>query len=184
MGFPILETERLRLIEIKEKHTEDIFAIFSNEAVIKYYGMSAFTEYQQAKSLIESFGKNFKEKRSMRWGIILKETGSFVGTVGLNNLIITGRRTEIGYDLLPEYWRKGIISEAVNTVIQYCFKELDLFRIGAVTFPQNESSNKLLLKLGFEKEGLLRGYLYQNGHSNDALVFSLIKPDWDKNRLL
>ncbi|QFF99092.1 N-acetyltransferase [Psychrobacillus glaciei] len=180
MEFPILETKRLNLLEIKEDHVDHIFIIFSNKEVTKYYGMSPFTQKEQAENIIQSFSKNFQEKRSIRWGIVLKETGEFVGTVGLNNLLLSSKRTEIGYDLLPEYWRKGIISEAVESVVHYCFEMLDLYRIGAVTFPENESSYKLLLKLGFKKEGLLRGYIYQNDKSNDAFVFSLIKPDWKK----
>lgn len=181
MDFPILETKRLKLIEINEQHVESIYNIFSNEAVMKFYGMPPFTQKDQAQNMIQSFAKNFLDKRSMRWGITLIETGELVGTVGLNNLLLPGKRTEIGYDLNPQYWRKGIISEAVEVVIQYCFEELDLYRIGAVTFPENESSYKLLLKLGFQKEGLLRGYLYQNKQSNDAFVFSLIKPEWNKS---
>lgn len=180
MEFPILESERLMLVEIKEEHSDDIFRIFSNNEVLKYYGMSPFTQVDQAQNIIKSFSKNFMEKRSVRWGIVLKDTSEFVGTVGLNNLLLSSKRTEIGYDLIPAYWRKGIITEAVEAVIQYCFKELNLYRIGAVTFPENEPSYKLLLKLGFKNEGLLRGYIYQNNISNDAFVFSLIQSDWKK----
>lgn len=178
MEFPILDTERLKLIEIEEAHATHIYSIFSNKEVIKYYGMSPFTEEEQAITLIKTFSTNFQQKRSMRWGIVRKDTSQFVGTVGLNNLLISNKRTEIGYELSPEHWRKGFISEAVEAVIQYCFEELDIYRIGAVTFPENEASNKLLLKLGFQKEGLLRGYLYQDNQSHDSFVFSLIRPDW------
>lgn len=178
MEFPVLETPRLKLIEIKEEHVDKIFQIFSNEDVIKYYGMEPLQQKEQASNMINSFSKNFQEKRSMRWGIFLKESAELVGTLGLNNISIGQKRTEIGYELLPEYWRRGIVSEAVEQIIHYCFEELNLFRIAAVTFTENESSYKLLLKLGFEQEGLLRGYIYQNDKSNDTFVFSLIKPEW------
>lgn len=179
MEFPILETERLKLIEIQEEFVDNVFEIFSNEEILRFYGMSPFTQKEQAVNMIDSFSKNFQAKRSIRWGIIAKDTSEFVGTVGLNNLVISGKRTEIGYDLLPEHWRKGIVSEAVEAVIKYCFEELALYRIAAVTFPENEASFKLLLKLGFQKEGLLRGYIFQNEKSNDAFIFSLIRSDWN-----
>ena len=178
MSFPTLSTERLKLIEIKDGHVASIFSIFSNEEVIKYYGMSPFIKEEQAEALVKSFATGFEQKKSMRWGIELKETGEFIGTVGLNNLSLASKRTEIGYELLPGHWRKGIVSEAVRAVIDYCFNVLNLYRIGAVTFPQNEASFTLLLNLGFEKEGLLRGYLYQDNSSHDAFIFSLTKPDW------
>ena len=55
----------------------------------------------------------------MRWGIVWQETGELIGTVGLNNLALHSKRTEIGYDLLPAHWRKGIVTEAVEAVIDY-----------------------------------------------------------------
>jgi len=179
MEFPILQTDRLKLVEITEDHINHVYSIFFDERVTKYYGMDHFIEVQQAVNLVNSFQKNFQEKRSIRWGITLKETEEFVGTIGLNNLQTASKKAEIGYDLNPEYWRRGIISEAAKAVIHYSFDELDLYRIGAVTFPENEASYKLLLTLGFQREGLLRGYIYQNDKSNDAYIFSVVRPDWN-----
>lgn len=182
MTFPILETKRLRLIEIKT-YSQNIYDIFSLEEVTRYYGMNPFKEVEQAVRMIDSFAKNFQEKRAIRWGIVVKETGDFVGTVGFNNLQLWSKRAEIGYDIHPAFWRKGYASEAVKEVLAYGFQELDLFRIGAITYPENEASSHLLLKLGFQKEGLLRGYIYQGNQSIDALVYSVLKTDWEKKRL-
>ncbi|WP_028411250.1 GNAT family N-acetyltransferase [Bacillus sp. 123MFChir2] len=179
MMFPILETKRLRLIEINHTYSSKIYDIFSIEEVTRYYGMNCFTKMEQAVRMIDSFAKNFQEKRAIRWGIVVKETGDFVGTVGFNNLQLWSKRAEIGYDIHPAFWRKGYASEAVKEVLAYGFQELDLFRIGAITYPENEASSYLLLKLGFQKEGLLRGYIYQNQHSNDAFVYSILKTDWE-----
>ncbi|ENQ3078171.1 GNAT family N-acetyltransferase [Bacillus cereus] len=173
--FPIIETERLRLIEITQTYSQNIYDIFSLEEVTRYYGMNPFKEVEQAVRMIDSFTKNFQEKRAIRWGIVVKETGDFVGTVGFNNLQLWSKRAEIGYDIHPAFWRKGYASEAVREVLEYGFQELDLFRIGAITYPENWASSYLLLKLGFQKEGLLRGYIYQGNQSNDALVYSILK---------
>lgn len=178
MSFPILETNRLILKEIKPEHVNEIYQIFSNENVTRYYGMSPFTEESQANQMIESFRSKFENKQGMRWGIVEKESNRLIGTIGLNNLMIPSKRTEIGYDLLPTYWGKGFISEAIKEVITYCFQTLELFRIGAVIFPENIASSKAIEKVGFQKEGLLRGYIFQDHHSHDVFVYSLIKPDW------
>lgn len=180
MTFPILETNRLMLIEIEDKHLDEIYQIFSNEAVTKYYGMSPFTNESQAKVMIESFSTRFENKLGMRWGIVEKESNRLIGTIGLNNLSLSGKRTEIGYDLLPTFWGKGMMSEAINEVITYCFQTLSLFRIGAVIFPKNIASSKVIEKFGFQKEGLLRGYIYQNEESHNVFVYSLLKTDWEK----
>jgi [ribosomal protein S5]-alanine N-acetyltransferase len=59
-------------------------------------------------------------------------------------------------------------------VISYGFKELELTRIGAIVFIENKASNKLLINLGFKKEGILRNYMYQNDVSFDTNLYSLL----------
>ncbi len=98
MAFPILETERLRLVEIEQSYCQKIYEIFSLDEVTCYYGMNSFTEFGQASRMIESFSKNYFEKKAIRWGIVLKETNVLIGTIGLNNLQLWSKRSEIGYD--------------------------------------------------------------------------------------
>ena len=122
--------------------------------------------------------KAYSSSRGIRWGMIDKDTNRLIGTAGLNQLNKGSRRAEIGYELHPSYWRKGYTSEAVKAIIDYSFSTLGLFRIGAVTYPDNKASILLLRKFGFKKEGMLRAYLHQHGRSYDALVFSLLQPEW------
>lgn len=178
--FPILETERLLLREIIEKDADAIYQCFSNEEVMKYYGQTVFTELKQAQTMIEFFASHYKERKSVRWGIELKEAPGLIGTIGLNNLLEKYKRAEIGYELHPDYWRSGYISEALKEVLSYAFQELDLQRIGAIVFLENKASNHLLTKLGFQKEGVLRDYIYQDGLSYDTNVFSLLKKEFIK----
>jgi [ribosomal protein S5]-alanine N-acetyltransferase len=178
MLFPILETERLHLIEIGQQHSQKYYEIMSLDEVTRYYGMENLKSVEEAEKMIDSFKNNFLSNRGIRWGIILKENQQFIGTVGLNNLNLPNKRAEIGYEIHPDYWRKGFTSEAVKEVLRYSFEELGLYRIGAVTYPENIASSSLLKKLGFKEEGLLRGYIYQKNRSNDAFIFSLLRTEW------
>lgn len=178
MTFPILETKRLKLIEITHQHVDYIYEILSLEEVTRFYGTNRFTLPVEASRLIDMFHKNFVDKRGIRWGIILKENQRFIGTVGLNGLHIKNRRAEIGYELHPDYWRRGLSSEAINEVIRFSFQQLDLNRIGAVIYPENAASINLLMKIGFTKEGILRGYINQNEQFHDTYVLSLLKAEW------
>ncbi|MCM3668547.1 GNAT family N-acetyltransferase [Mesobacillus maritimus] len=180
MEFPELSTERLQLVQITPDYMECYYEIMSKEEVTKYYGMDRLTTLEEAANLIGSFQEGFNNQKAMRWGMIHKETGEFIGTLGLNNLSLWGKKAEIGYELHPAYWRKGYTTEAVKEVLRFAFKELELFRIGAVTFPTNKASNMLLEKLGFTHEGLLRGYLYQGKQHHDAYVFSLLATEWER----
>lgn len=178
MGFPELETNRLNLVQVKKEHTQSFFEIMSKDEVTKYYGMDSLKSIDDASKIVESFQSTYDSKRGIRWGIVLKETGDLVGTLGLNNLNTWSKKAEIGFELHPLYWNKGITIEAVREVLRYSFEDLQLFRIGAVTYPQNEPSIQLLKRLSFTKEGLLRGYLYQNNQSHDALIFSVLRTEW------
>ena len=178
MSFPIFETDRLQLIELNPAHAIHLFNQFSREDVTRYYGMDPLETLAQAEKMVANMIAGFAEKRSMRWGIQLKSTREFVGTIGLNNLQTWNKKCEVGYDLHPDFWGNGYISEALEVVLSYCFDKLSFSRVGAVTFPENEASWKLLLKAGFEKEGLLRNYLYQGGQNHDAFMFSMIRSNF------
>lgn len=181
MDFPTLETTRLKLVEVEPQHAEALFQILSRDEVTKYYAMNPLTSVEEAAKIIESFRKNGAERRGIRWGMVRKDTEEMIGTLGLNNLQLWNKRAEIGYETHPNSWRSGYTSEAVREVLRYSFTDLGLYRMGAVTFPQNTASRQLLVKLGFQEEGVLRGYLYQNAASHDASLYSLLKPEWEKS---
>lgn len=173
--FPNLETERLILRELTQEDAERVFKCFSNEKVTRYYGQEPFKEIQQAENLVTLFLKNFAEKRGIRWGIERKETKGIIGTIGFNAWSPVHRRAEIGYEIHPDYWRKGYTQEALTEIVSYGFEHMGLTRIGAVVYLENEASNKLLSKAGFQKEGILRDYMYQNGLAHDTFVYSILR---------
>jgi ribosomal-protein-alanine N-acetyltransferase len=172
--FPDLETKRLILRELTEFDAEMIFSILSNPQVTRYYGKDTFESLDEAKEFIHYFKQKFYGKRGFRWGIEIKETKQLIGTIGLDAWVPKQRRAEIGYEIHPEFWKKGYATEAALKIISFGFDSLELIRIGAIIFPENEPSNKLLNKLGFQKEGILRSYIYQNGVSNDVYAYSIL----------
>ncbi|WP_438313108.1 GNAT family N-acetyltransferase [Sporosarcina sp. FA9] len=173
--FPTLETDKLILREITNEDTEGIFACFSNEDVTRFYGQETLKSGIEAEKIIDIFSKNYSEKRGIRWGIERKETKGIIGTIGFNAWLPKHKRAEIGYEIHPQQWRKGYTSEAVSEVLSYGFDVMGLTRIGAVVFIENEASNKLLEKVGFQQEGVLRNYMYQDGKAYDTYVYSLLR---------
>lgn len=173
--FPVLETERLRLREIEKSDAESLFGYFSKEITNRYYGQEPFERVEQAEGIVEMFAVNYTEKRGIRWGIECKETNDFIGTIGYHLWSPRHKRAEIGYDLHPNHWGNGYASEALNAISKYGFDVMELARIGAVVFIDNDASSNLLIKKGFEKEGVLRNYMYQNGLAHDAYMYSLLK---------
>ncbi|MFC4321241.1 GNAT family N-acetyltransferase [Litchfieldia salsa] len=177
--FPTLETERLILREISKDDVKGVYSCFSNELVTRFYGQETLESMEQAEAFVDFFAKSYKEKRGIRWGIEVKGLPGIIGTIGFNAWSPKHKRAELGYEIHPDHWRKGFTSEAVTKVIEYGFTDFGLTRIGAVVFIDNEASIKLLTKVGFQKEGILRDYMYQNGEAYDTYVYSLLKRNID-----
>ncbi|WP_374967127.1 GNAT family N-acetyltransferase [Lysinibacillus sp. RS5] len=173
--FPVLDTERLMLRELKINDAQAILNCFSNPDVLRHYGQNPLTSLDQVKHIINNFSKNYDEKRGIKWGIELKGQEGIIGTIGFQEWSTEHSRAEISYALFPESWGKGYAMEAVNRVISFGFQEMDLVRIGAIVFTENDASNKLLTKVGFEKEGILKKYVHQNQVPYDTYIYSLIR---------
>jgi len=178
MDFPILETKRLILRKLTINDTSDVFNYFSKEEVAKYTDLEKFTTIKQAEKLINSFNKQFRN--GIRWGILLKKNNKIIGSCGfhhcnLQRLDVWNYKVEIGYELTPEYWKKGIMTEALTEIIKYGFNKLSINRIEALIIPENIGSIKLIEKIGFKKEGLLKEYRYEKNNFIDCYIYSILK---------
>lgn len=177
--FPCIYTKRLELIEIQQNHLHDIYKLYSNTEVTKYYNINPFTNIQEAQKTIDLFQNRFNDNTGIRWGISLKDKKNIIGTLGYNNLC-KNHRASIGYDLEKTHWNQGYITEALNAIINYGFTELEINRIEAEVMQGNINSEKVLEKLNFTKEGVLREWMLWNGTHYDMSMFSLLKSENEK----
>lgn len=173
--FPVIKTQRFILRKLSEQDAKDIYRYFSKDAVMKYYDLDVFTDISQAKETISRWNSRFEENRGIRWGIASKENDKIIGTCGFFNWSKKDCRAEIGYELDNDYWNKGIMTEVVGVLIWFGFSELKLNRIEAHFNPENFASEKVLNKVGFKKEGLLRDYSFEKGKYFDTVVCSILR---------
>ncbi len=165
-----LETERLLLKDINERHVEDILRIRSNEVINRFVKRNSPKNNYDALQFILTIKERTRDNETFYWGISLKDHPDLIGTICLWNFSEDRTSAEIGYELLPDYHRKGIMSEALAAVIHFAFNHLRLNEILAMTDTLNENSRRLLLKHDFvweenkEDEGF-----------PESLVFSLKK---------
>ncbi|MGD1319769.1 GNAT family N-acetyltransferase [Chryseobacterium sp. 2R14A] len=148
----ILETERLVLKEINENHAEDILKIRSNEEINKFLRRIPPQNNYDALSFILTIKRRIENKQTVFWGISFKDQPNLIGTICLWNFSEDRKTAEVGYELLPDYHRKGVMSEALQSVLNFSFKDLDLSQILAFTHKLNENSKRLLLKHHFVLE--------------------------------
>ena len=175
--FPNLHTERLDLIEIKQDHLEDIFKLFGDSKVTQYYNVTTLTNVADGNKFIEWFQSRFAAKAGIRWGISLKGKRNIIGTIGFNNFS-NRHRANIGFDLQSAYWNKGYLTEVLKVVVEFGFKELEINRIEAEVMQGNTASEKVLAKIGFKNEGILRQWMYWNEKHFDMSMYSLLQSEF------
>ncbi|MCY6354889.1 GNAT family N-acetyltransferase [Clostridium sp. ZS2-4] len=178
--FPQIEAEKLILREVKEGDKKEIFNIFSDSEIMKYYDLIPFKSIEEAEHLISKFNDDFAKENGIRWGITKKDSDKIIGTCGFHSWSKESFKAQIGYELLKEYWRQGIMAESLKAIILFGFESLNLNRIEALVELENVSSQKLLCNLGFQKEGVLRENEFCRGKFLDLIMFSLLKNDFTK----
>ncbi|MGD6842691.1 GNAT family N-acetyltransferase [Bacillus infantis] len=181
--FPIIETERLLLRKPEEDDIPKLYRIFSNPEATRFYDVEPFRSVSEAEDLLESLLWRYSMKKQIRWAICWKEDNTLQGTCGFHSVEKFHNKAEIGYELHPEAWGKGIMSEAVDAIIRYGFNCMNLNRIEAVYLPENAASKKLLEKKGFKIEGLLRKRFVHRGVYKDAVISALLQEE-DTKRIL
>jgi ribosomal-protein-alanine N-acetyltransferase len=177
-SFPGLETGNLRLRELVPTDAEAVYRIYADDRVTRFYDLDTFDDVRQATELIRRQRARFQRGEGLRWGIAQRANNVIIGTAGY---VFSQHNAQggIGYDLARPYWRKGIMSEALLLVIHYGFSSLKLNRIQALVIPGNRASVGLLMKLGFQEEGLLRDYAFFKGRYNDLISFALLRRDYE-----
>lgn len=173
--FPRLQTPRLLLRKMRAKDTDALFALFSNPQVTRHYDLQTFQSPDEAKELLENFQQRYARRIGLRWAIAYKEKpDELIGTCGYNIWIPAAQRAVLGYDLLPAHWRQGIMSEALQAILELGFKRMQLHRVEALTFPENTASRHLLAHLDFREEGVLRDYQYLHGRYQSMAIYALL----------
>ncbi len=147
--MPTLTTERLVLRALSFDDASAIQLLRSNESVNKFLDRPKTIDIEAAKAFIDKIHTGTLRKDSYYWAICYKDNDKLLGTTCLWNISQDDTIAEMGYELHPDYQGKGIMQEAVATVINFAFNTLNFSIITAVTLPENISSIKLLAKQGF-----------------------------------
>jgi len=161
----IIETNRLilRLLELND--LDEMLKIWGNAEVMKYCG-SAGTREEEMKS-IQFYINMQKNKGFSPYVVVLKESGDVAGVCGFNPPD-NGCDAELMYHFKVKYWGNGYATEAARACVEYIAKSRIINVLGASIEPENISSEKVLLKLGFRyigekwSEAANQKYLYYN----------------------
>ena len=176
--FPELTTERLLLREFDLSDAPAVFAILGREDVNEWLETDTLQTIEDAEARILARLRLFKDGLGFRWAITLRENpAQVIGSCGYFSVRRGTQTVEIGFELHPDYWRRGMMSEAMQAILQYSFSAQSLMpvhRIEALVAPANTASCRLLQKFGFEREGVRREFGCWKGRYQDVALYALL----------
>lgn len=146
--FPVLITPRLRLRQLTVHDDRDVFKFRSNQEVGRYLSRPLEASISSSRDFIENIMEGIRKKEWFYWGLALPND-RIIGTICLWNLSFKDRSAEIGYELHPEFQKKGLMQEAIDAVLKYGFLRLELQTVEAYLQVANQSSIRLLERNGF-----------------------------------
>jgi len=176
---PTFFTDRLRVRPIELADAEALFELKSDRKVTERYGQKPRT-WEETQAWLRDRVADRSRRGSIFWVFTFRDDSMAIGSCCYWNFEPGFRTAEIGYELHPDHWGTGIMSEALPPIVSYGFAGLGLRRIEACPLAENRPSRKLLLKLGFKYEGRLRKRIFFGGRYLDQLYYGLLREDWPK----
>ena len=174
--FPVLHTERLLLRKLELTDADDLLFLRSDPAIMKHLDREPLHSVGEAALFIKRILDSLDRNEGITWGISLKDDSRLIGTIGFWRLVKEHFRAEIGYLLHPDYWGQGLVSEAINTIMDYGFTVMKLHSVEANVNPANKASVRALEKTGFVQEAYFRENYFYKGRFLDTLIFSKLAP--------
>jgi len=174
-----LATERLELRPLVPADASALFAICSDEAVMRYGGSPAWTDLQMALDKIEKDRRDAADGVCFRLGLFRRTDDALLGTCTLFHIDEQCRRAEIGYVLAASAWGQGYATEAISALLSHGFGAMGLNRIEADIDPLNVASARVLERQGFVMEGLLRERWIVGDKKSDSALYGLLAQDFE-----
>jgi len=172
-----LSTEDLCLRPSKLSDAEGMFAMLSDAQSMKYWSTPPITDVNDALQVLREDLESDAQGNSLCWAVTLRGQDEMIGKCILFQFNQAHHRAEIGFILNRDYWRQGLMHQALKAVIEFAFGTLELHRIEADVDPENAASLKVLEKLGFEREGLFHDRWLLYGEWVDSIMLGLLNRD-------
>ena len=176
----VIETDRLRLRPMRESDAQRVQQFASErEVAVRTGGIPHPYPEGEARRWIGSQPTLRAEEKAEVYAIAERGSDLLVGAIDL-------RRTdfihiyEVGFWMARERWGEGICTEALIALVDFAFhRDAYLMRIFAYSFPENPASGRVQEKAGFRQEGLLRQGLSRLAEPRDAVLYAVVREDWE-----
>lgn len=182
--FPMerLTTPRLILRRMEMVDARDIYEYGCDREVARYVLWDAYASLAEARAYVRTMQRRYRLGDPASWCIELKDTGRVIGTIGYMWYQREHNSAEVGYSLARDMWNQGIMTEALNRVLDYSFEQMKMHRVEAQHETDNPASGAVMRKCGMEREGRLRGRLLNKGRYVDVDLYAILREDYFRRR--
>lgn len=177
-SIPTLETHRLILRKILPEDEDDMYEYSKDPETSKYLLWEPHNSRNFTRAHLKYLQTQYQKAAFFDWALVLKESGKMIGTCGFTEIYEKEKRAEIGYVIAPDYHRQGFAPEALRRVMEYGFETLGLVSLSGRLMEDNKASEKVLLRLGFQKEENRKESIYKRGKKQRIFTYTLIKEEY------
>ncbi len=177
--FNKLMTDRIILRPFTQNDLEEFYKYRSDKEIARYQLWEPFSR-QEAEEFLNEY-KSLEYISPGKWNGLalgLKGSSELIGDCAFKILDNEFTQAEIGFNLSPQYQKRGLATEAVKRLVDYLFKELKLHRISAITDARNNAAASLLKRIGMRKEGYFIQNIWVKGKWGDEFLFAILKDEW------
>jgi RimJ/RimL family protein N-acetyltransferase len=168
----VLETERLRLSPLQLSDAPALLTILRDPEAMEFWHRPAITRAATGSEIVAAQLAAMADGQFLYWTVWREENA--IGSVDLSALDYGHKRGEVGFLFRRDQWGFGFGREAVAALIAHAFGPLKLERLEARIHAGNRRAKTLVMALGFQPEGRLRGHLLRDGIRHDVDVFGLL----------
>ena len=177
-----IESERLLIRLVGEEDLPSLLEVNSNEEVTALLPYATWSSLADAEAWYQRMSAIQATGLARQFVIVSKTAGSAIGTCLLFRFEEASARAELGYVLSRTFWDHGYMHEALAALLDCAFGDMGLRRIEAEVDTRNTRSARVLRRLGFAKEGVLRQRWVNKGHAKDVEMYGLLRSEWPLER--
>ena len=175
MMTPFLMTPRLTLRPLGSRDVDAMFAMMSDDLAMRFWDYPPFRDRETVVDIVAAQLADVDAGKAMYWAVALTPDGEATGSCDLSEIDRHHGRAEVGFLFNPAYWGNGYAREAMEAVISRAFEDMDLQRLWARFHTGNNASRRLLERLGFSREGTLRGHVVRDGARRDCEIYARMR---------
>jgi len=172
---PTLKTPRLNLRPLAMGDAEAMFAMLSDTETMRFWDWPAFKDRAVVEDVVAAQIRDVDACAAMYWAVCLMPAGEMIGSCDLSDIDRHHGRAEVGFLFNRAWWGNGFAREAMEAVVNFATTELGIARLWARFHTGNAASQRLLERLGFSREGTLRGHIIREGRRRDCEIYARMR---------